>query len=39
MDSAIDVFPVPPCPTIAMFLMDFESCFAIDAPFRAVRIN
>jgi hypothetical protein len=38
MDSAIEVFPVPPCPTIAIFRMDFESYFAIEAPFPPALI-
>jgi hypothetical protein len=32
-DSHREVLPVPPCPTTAMFLMDFDSYFAMTAPF------
>lgn len=39
MDSAIDVFPVPPCPTIAILRRDFESYFAIEAPFPPALVN
>jgi len=38
-DSQREVLPVPPWPTIAKFLRDLESYFAMKTPFRVPAAN